>query len=143
MGCSVSIGGKLTAHEVSISESTSNGCEGKFGADLVLSSCTVSMCAEHGLHTLNRDTQVEAEGCSLRENGDCGAHITGRATVVMRGCSRSNNRGGYCAGYGAKVRVTNISSDGDGAGCQVLHGGSVLTMEQVRVDGASRSGTLE
>lgn len=60
----------------------------------------------------------------------------------MKNCSsRQNKDVGYYSGAGARVRVTNSSSDGDAAGCQVS-AGHELIMEYVTLNEVCQSGTL-
>lgn len=98
-------------------------------------------CHADGMLVEHEGSQLDAEGCTLKQNAGCGVLAVLDAMALARACCSSwNGFQGYKAAGGAQMTVSSSSSDRDGlgGGCGVSADGKV-TMVEVTVDGFCKS----
>lgn len=141
-GCAARTEGKLTGHKVTVTASAADGFRVEGEGEVVLRECSATKCKENGIYASMKGSRLDAEGCTVERNGECGVCAESNSVVEVRNCrSVGNTNQGYCATGGAQMTVTSSSSNGDEAGCSTDDGGA-LNMEAVTVNGISQSGKL-
>ena len=146
-GCSVK-GGHLLATNLVVTNSRLDGLE-IYSGNAEMKACSVTGCGENGMTfagiCVGKVTEASVQDCLVKQNRGGGIRAVQKATVTVRGCRSTDNGGaGFRVEDGAQMTVVDSSSDRDAAGCVADSDrcNTVLTMEQVTVDGVVQSGTL-
>ena len=77
--------------------------------------CTVAKNNNHGVFVCGEGSRLEAEECTLEENGGCGVIASVAAEVVVSGCDSTDNG---VHGFFAEDKATLTASDCSADGCK-------------------------
>ena len=122
---------KMTINGSTATGSASSGIAVMRGGSAVLTECSVTKSKMHGVYVGGVGSQLEADGCILEENTQCGALSDNEAEGIMRCCrSASNGADGYCVQAKAALTVKNSSATASmNHGFGVMTGGKLVLKE--------------